>query len=114
MATINSLLDIDEESCRELNARELIAEKGQGKRVAIVGHFPFIPELREIAKELWVIEKNPREGDFTEDFSGGAKGNVGQLIPEPSSLLLVIAGGSGILMWERSRHISKDLSREIT
>ena len=43
MATINSLLEIDEEKCRELNARELIAEKGQGKRVAIVGHFPFIP-----------------------------------------------------------------------
>ena len=66
MATINSLLDIDEERCLELNARELIAEKGQGKRVAIIGHFPFIPKIREIAQELWVIEKSPREGDFTE------------------------------------------------
>jgi len=34
--------------------------------VAIVGHFPFIPKLREVARELWVIEKNPQEGDFTE------------------------------------------------
>jgi uncharacterized protein (DUF4213/DUF364 family) len=75
MATINSLLDIDEESCRELNARELIAEKGQGRRVAIVGHFPFIPKLREITKELWVIEKNPREGDFSE-------GEADNLIPQ--------------------------------
>jgi len=66
MATINSLLEIDEERCRELNAGDLIAEKGEGKRVAIVGHFPFIPKLREITKELWVIEKNPQEGDFTE------------------------------------------------
>lgn len=66
MATINSLLDIDEERCLDLNARELIAEKGEGKRVAIIGHFPFIPKIREIVKELWVIEKNPREGDFTE------------------------------------------------
>ena len=66
MATINSLLEIDEEHCRSLNAADLIAEKGAGKSVAIVGHFPFIPQLREIAKELWVIEKNPREGDFTE------------------------------------------------
>ena len=66
MATINSLLDIDIKSCLDLNARELIAEKGEGKRIAIVGHFPFIPKIREIAKELWVIEKNPREGDFTE------------------------------------------------
>jgi uncharacterized protein (DUF4213/DUF364 family) len=67
MATINSLLDIDVESCLELNAAELIAEKGRGRNIAIVGHFPFIPRLRETAKELWVIEKNPREGDVTED-----------------------------------------------
>ena len=66
MATINSLLEIDEERCQNLNARELIMEKGKGHRVAIVGHFPFTPRLREVVKELWVIEKNPREGDFTE------------------------------------------------
>jgi len=66
MATINSLIEIDEGRCLELNAGDLIAEKGRGKRVAIIGHFPFIPKLREITKELWVIEKNPQEGDFTE------------------------------------------------
>ena len=66
MATINSLLGIDEERCDNLNAGDLIAEKGKDKRVAIVGHFPFIPKLREVARELWVIEKNPQEGDFTE------------------------------------------------
>jgi len=66
MATINSLLEIDEGRCLSLNAGDLIAEKGKDKRVAIIGHFPFIPKLREVTKELWVIEKNPREGDFTE------------------------------------------------
>ena len=66
MATINSLLEIDEGRCLNLNAGDLIAEKGEGKRVAIIGHFPFIPRLRQIAKELWVIEKNPQEGDFPE------------------------------------------------
>lgn len=66
MAAINSLLEINDEQCLELNASELIAEKGKGKKVAIVGHFPFIPKLREIVKELWVIEKNQREGDFPE------------------------------------------------
>lgn len=66
MATINSLLNVEEEMCLDLNARDLIVEKGKGKRIAIVGHFPFIPMLREIAKALWVIEKNPREGDFEE------------------------------------------------
>ena len=66
MAAINSLLEIDENRCAELNARELIAEKGRDKRIAVVGHFPFIHKLRDIAKELWVIEKNPLQGDFGE------------------------------------------------
>jgi len=66
MAAINSLLEVNDEECLELNASELIAEKGKGKTVVIVGHFPFIPKLRQVVKELWVIEKNPREGDFTE------------------------------------------------
>jgi len=66
MATINSLVEIDENSCIELNAVELIIEKGKGKRIAVVGHFPFIPRVRKHSKELWIIEKNPKEGDFTE------------------------------------------------
>ena len=66
MATINSLLEVDLHSCSELNAAEVILEKGEGKNVAIVGHFPFLPRVREKAKALWVIEKNPREGDFNE------------------------------------------------
>ena len=67
MATINSLLEIDEGQCVNLNASDLLAEKGKDKRIALIGHFPFIPELRRGAKELWVIEQHPREGDFTED-----------------------------------------------
>jgi uncharacterized protein (DUF4213/DUF364 family) len=66
MAAINSLLEINEEECRELNARDLIAQNGAGKKVAIVGHFPFVLQLKEHVKELWVIEKNPHEGDRTE------------------------------------------------
>ena len=66
MATINSLLEVDLASCAELNAAELILEKGAGKKVAIIGHFPFVPRVREKAKALWVIEKNPRQDDFEE------------------------------------------------
>jgi uncharacterized protein len=69
MAAINSLLEIDTASCIQKNAGDLIAEKGEGKSIAIIGHFPFIPELRKIASEVWVIEKNPQEGDLTEDNS---------------------------------------------
>ena len=69
MATINSLLKVDVQKCVELNASDLLAQKGEGKKVAIVGHFPFIRYLRESAGELWVIEKNPQEGDFPETES---------------------------------------------
>jgi uncharacterized protein (DUF4213/DUF364 family) len=66
LATINSLLKVEEECLVELNAAELILEKGAGRRVAIVGHFPFVPKVRERAKDLWVIEKNPRADDLPE------------------------------------------------
>ena len=70
MATINSLIELDERHCVDLNAGDLIMEKGKDKKVAIVGHFPFIPRLRSVVKELWVIEQRPREGDFTEAEAG--------------------------------------------
>ena len=66
MAAINSLLEVDPDSCIEVNAAEVILKKGEGKNVVIVGHFPFLPRVREKAKNLWVIEKNPREGDLNE------------------------------------------------
>lgn len=66
MATINSLLEVNLDACKELNAAELILQKGEGKNVAVVGHFPFLPRVREKAKVLWVIEKNPGEGDLQE------------------------------------------------
>jgi len=64
MAAINSLIDIDESRCIEKNAFEIILEKGQGKNVAIVGHFPWIPKLKGKTKNLWVLEQRLREGDF--------------------------------------------------
>jgi uncharacterized protein len=69
MATINSLLEVDLTVCLELNAAELILEKGADKNVVVIGHFPFLPRIRDRVKALWVIEKNPREGDFREDES---------------------------------------------
>ena len=66
VAAINSLLEIDENHCIELNAADLILRKGKEKKIAIVGHFPFLPKIRKIARELWVIEKNPKQGDFHE------------------------------------------------
>jgi len=66
MAALNSLIDIDESKCIEKNAFDIILEKGQGKNVAIVGHFPWIPKLKGRTKNLWVLEQRLREGDLPE------------------------------------------------
>jgi len=63
MATLNSLLDVDESRCIERSAFDVVAEKGAGRDVAVVGHFPFVSRLRGLARNLWVIEKRPQPGD---------------------------------------------------
>ncbi|MGA9349227.1 MAG: DUF364 domain-containing protein [Anaerolineae bacterium] len=69
LAAINALLEVDESRCVELNAEEVILEQGTGRKVAIVGHFPFIPRVREVAEELWVLEKRPVGGDLPADMA---------------------------------------------
>lgn len=66
VATVNSMLEVDQSQCTELDAFELLKERGREKRMAIVGHFPFVSRLRGIASELWVIERTPWEGDLPE------------------------------------------------
>lgn len=66
MATINSLLDIDERCCVDVNGADLLVDKGRGKEIVLIGHFPFVPKLRQAAKCLWVIERQPVEGDVDE------------------------------------------------
>lgn len=70
MAAINSLLDPDETAMVERNAAELIMEKGAGENVVVVGHFPFLPKVREKAANLWVLENNPHQGDFGPERAG--------------------------------------------
>jgi len=64
MATINALLPAQEERWMNLNAEKVIAQHGADKRVAMVGHFPFIPRLRDRVGALWVLEKQPPGEDL--------------------------------------------------
>jgi uncharacterized protein (DUF4213/DUF364 family) len=64
MASVNSLIEIDETRCVTENALHILMTKGQGKNVAVVGHFPWIPKLKDIAKKLWVLEQRPRDDDL--------------------------------------------------
>jgi uncharacterized protein (DUF4213/DUF364 family) len=72
MAAFNALLDVDESSdfesaLTEVNAADIVLEQGTGKRVAIVGHFPFIERARAAAAECWVLELRPGPGDLPAD-----------------------------------------------
>jgi uncharacterized protein len=64
LSAINSLLEIDEEHSVEINAGEVLTRRGQGRKVALVGHFPFIPDLIQVASRLWVIEQHPSVGEY--------------------------------------------------
>jgi uncharacterized protein (DUF4213/DUF364 family) len=63
LAAINSLLEVDLSQAVELNAAAVLSERGAGKKIALVGHFPFIPALRQVASQLWVIEQHPSSGE---------------------------------------------------
>lgn len=70
MAAVNSLLSVDERRCEEINAEDWLSERGKGRRMAVVGHFPFLPGLREVADKLWTLEMNPGEGDLPAEMAG--------------------------------------------
>lgn len=62
MAAVNALLPAPE-NVTEHHGQELMLARGKGRKVAVVGHFPFVDALRGVCQELWVLEKRPRPGD---------------------------------------------------
>jgi uncharacterized protein (DUF4213/DUF364 family) len=64
MAALNALLEVGERTCTEANAREVILRRGSGRRVTLVGHFPFVGQVRQVAAECWVLELQPHPGDL--------------------------------------------------
>ena len=67
MAALNSVLEIDYQALLEVNAKQIIADRAIGKNLMVVGHFPFIGQLRSKVRNLWVMEKEPRSGDLSEE-----------------------------------------------
>jgi uncharacterized protein (DUF4213/DUF364 family) len=64
IATLNALLPRHPHTWREDNAEEVISMHGKGKRVVLIGRFPFIPNLRSRVKELLVLEQDPGPEDL--------------------------------------------------
>jgi uncharacterized protein len=64
LAAINALLPQNPNLWMDLNAEAYVTQQGADRNVAVVGHFPFVYELRPRVKNLWVLELNPRDGDL--------------------------------------------------
>lgn len=64
VAALNSMLEVEQSAAREINAAEVLVERGRGKNVALIGHFHFIPQLREAAQQLWVLEQQPEADEY--------------------------------------------------
>jgi uncharacterized protein (DUF4213/DUF364 family) len=88
VAAINSM--IEPKGKTGINALDIILEKARDKNVTMIGSFPLIPEIRSVARELWVLELdpfklNPKEGTIIETASD-------YVIPE--SDIIVITGST--------------------
>lgn len=59
LAALNSLIPVDPGSGSDIGAFDLLVEHGRGRSVATVGRFPFTDALREVARELAVLELDP-------------------------------------------------------
>ncbi len=66
LAAINSLLDVDPSRNSDVEGLKLAKDLGKGKNISVIGHFPFMDDLAKEARNLWIIEKNPRPGDYPE------------------------------------------------
>ena len=83
MAATQALLPEISMPENEIHAKEVILRFGTGKNVVVVGHFPFIEQLKPVLKNLWVLELNP----IGEDYPAGA---APDLIPQAD--LVAITG----------------------
>ena len=57
VAALNSMVKVKGKT--GVNAIDIVLETCENKKVTMVGKFPRIPEIKALAKELWVLEMNP-------------------------------------------------------
>ncbi|HOO89549.1 MAG TPA: DUF364 domain-containing protein [Syntrophales bacterium] len=67
LATVNSLLTIDPDKYSNVEGLQIVKDMGKGKNISVIGHFPHLDALAREAKNLWIIEKRPRPGDYPEE-----------------------------------------------
>jgi len=61
LAAINSLI---EPSGKNINVLDFLLENADGKKIAMVGHFPKVSTLGDRAEKLWILERDQKIGDL--------------------------------------------------
>ncbi|HOT26556.1 MAG TPA: DUF364 domain-containing protein [Candidatus Ozemobacteraceae bacterium] len=64
MAALNAVALPPVRDCVAGNAIELAASFARGKRAVVVGHFPHLEEIRDVASAFHILEKRPQPGDL--------------------------------------------------
>ena len=57
VAALNSMIKVRGKA--GINALDIVMEMALNKKITMVGKFPRIDEIKELAKELWILEINP-------------------------------------------------------
>ena len=69
LASVNAILGPTADHLRDEKAVAILRERGRGRKVAMIGRFPFADGLREHCEQLWVFERglNRRQEDLGEE-----------------------------------------------
>jgi len=67
IASLNSIIPVDNAKIKQINAKNLLIEKGRGKNAAVIGHFPFVDKIGKNFNQFHVFEKNPINSDYHSD-----------------------------------------------
>lgn len=101
MAAVNSAIAVAWQKTSTGKAQDLILEKGVGKRLGIVGHFPFIERLADRFAHVDIFEKQPRPGDLTEQ-------DIPQFLPRADVVALTATSLTNHTFAELVAHIPRD------
>ena len=103
VSALNAGIGIPEQGLVEGNLRDLIKGKARDLNLAVVGHFPFVNEVAPLARQCWVVEKEPREGDLPESATERVLKDAEVVVITASAL--VNHSLEKLLEWAKGRYI---------
>lgn len=92
VAAMNTLLP-PPDNARNAKGQDVVLEHGRDRRVAVVGHFPFVERLAEHFESFDVLELRPRPGDLPAEAAADVLPRADVAVLTGSSLVNGTLGG---------------------